>query len=224
MAAVSAAQGGPDPRVGAVFLGAGTLHTCTGSVLHSSTGDLILTAAHCLADGMPATFVPGFVDQAADADTWKIGAVYLDPRWMDTQDPHADYAIARVSRDSGGSIEAQTGAALTLGSAPASGTPITITGYPLGDGGGPLTCHATTETNADGYPKLICGGLVDGTSGAPWVAGATVTGVIGGLNGGGCDENVSYSSPFDAATATLLARAEAGGPGDAAPNTFDSDC
>ena len=49
-------------------------------------------------------------------------------------------------------------------------------------------------------------------------------GVIGGRDGGGCQDNISYSPPFDAATAALLARAEAGGPGDTAPEAFDSEC
>jgi hypothetical protein len=48
--------------------------------------------------------------------------------------------------------------------------------------------------------------------------------VVGGRDGGGCNDSVSYSAPFDTATAARLARAEAGGPGDGAPNTFDSHC
>jgi hypothetical protein len=55
----------PDPRVGPIFLGGRNLHTCTGSVVHSSGGDLILTAAHCLAKGFTTTFVPGFANTAA---------------------------------------------------------------------------------------------------------------------------------------------------------------
>jgi hypothetical protein len=55
----------PDPRVGAVFLGGGTLHTCTAGVLHSAAGDLILTAAHCVAEGVDATFVAGLENTAA---------------------------------------------------------------------------------------------------------------------------------------------------------------
>ena len=71
---------------------------------------------------------------------------------------------------------------------------------------------------------MPCDGLVGGTSGAPWVNGSTVVGVIGGLEGGGCTENLSYSAPFDERTAQLLARAEAGGPGDTAPTTYDDGC
>ena len=119
----------PDPRVGAVFLGAGSLHTCTGAVLHSAAGDLILTAAHCVAEGVDATFVAGLNDTAAPEDVWHVDAVYLDPRWVQNQDPLADFAIARVSRDTGGTVEAQAGGGLTLGPArnraPSSPSPAT---------------------------------------------------------------------------------------------------
>jgi hypothetical protein len=75
-----------------------------------------------------------------------------------------------------------------------------------------------------GFPSLACAGLSDGFSGAPWVAGSTVTGLIGGLDGGGCDDDVSYSPRFDDAVMRLLGRAEAGGDGDSAPTAFGSLC
>ncbi|MBI3692617.1 MAG: trypsin-like peptidase domain-containing protein [Mycolicibacterium aromaticivorans] len=225
-AAVPAANAQPvaaRPAVGALFLGATDTHTCTASVVHSAGQDLILTAAHCLAAGLSATFVPGFNESAAPGDVWTVDTVYLDPRWLSTQDPKADYAFARVSRSAGGTVESVSGRALTLGAAPAESAPVTVIGYPMGDGGPPLGCDTVARIE-DGYPALRCNGLVDGTSGGPWIAGATVVGVIGGRNGGGCQDNVSYSAPFDSATAALLARSEAGGPGDDAPASFDSDC
>ncbi len=211
----------PRPAVGALFLGATDTHTCTASVIHSAGQDLILTAAHCLAAGLPATFVPGFDNSAAAGEVWSVDAVYLDPRWLSTQDPKADYAFARVSRTAGGTVESVAGAALTLGTARSG--PVTVIGYPMGDGGPPLGCDTVARLD-DGYPALRCNGLGDGTSGGPWISGATVVGVIGGRDGGGCRDDVSYSAPFDAATAALLARAEAGGPGDDAPASFDSGC
>lgn len=224
-AASSAREVAPVPAVGAVFLGGTDTHTCTGAVVHSESGDLVLTAAHCLAAEYPATFVPGFDGHASPADVWRIDTVYLDPRWVSTHDTAADYAFARVSRPGGGSVEAVAGSSLALGMAPGEGTDVTITGYPLGVGGAPVGCRSVTGPAADGgYPSLRCGGLVDGTSGAPWISGAAVVGLVGGLDGGGCDDSVSYSPPFDEQTAALLARAEAGGPGDAPPNTFSDQC
>lgn len=216
----------PDKRVGAIFVDNGPLHVCTGSVVHSAGGNLMMTAAHCLAGASQITFVPGFAGDAAptSADMWKADAVYLDPRWTANKDPHADYAIARISNGAGDSVESRVGLALTLGSAPTPGSRVTVVGYPAGVGGSPVGCQASTSVNDSGFPALTCAGLVDGTSGAPWVSGTTLTGLIGGFERGGCVANVSYSAPFDGQTAQLLARAEAGGPGDPVPNDLDDTC
>ena len=214
----------PDMRVGAIFLDGGKRHACSGSVLHSPGGNLILTAAHCLLGGARATFAPGFSGHAEAAGLWRVDDVYLDPRWIDRKDPRADYAIARVSNEQGRLLEAHAGSALTLGTAPAAGTRVTVTGYAAGVGGTPISCQAATGMTRDGYPSLACGGLVGGTSGSPWITDSTVTAVIGGLEGGGCHAYLSYSSPFDEHTARLLARAEAGGPGDRAPTDYDDGC
>jgi hypothetical protein len=218
-----AAQVNPDPRVGAIFFGGSDLHACTGSVLHSAAGDLVLTAAHCLANGQ-ATFVPGFARQAAPGDVWALDTVYLDPRWLANRDPRADYAIARASRADDASIEAVAGSALSLGSAPAKGSRVNVVAYPAGVGGMPLGCQVSTGISDEGYPELPCAGLADGTSGAPWISGSTVTGLIGGLHGGGCTDNVSFSSPFDQHITDLLARAEAAGPGDVPPAGLNDEC
>ena len=221
---VVAAPVRPDPRVGAIFLGGGDLHACTGSVLHSAAGDLVLTAAHCLGAGGPVTFVPGFAGSAPPSDVWTLDVVYLDPRWVANKDPQADYVIARVSRADGASIEAVVGSALSLGSAPAKGTRVNVVAYAAGVGGMPIGCQVSTGISDEGYPELPCAGLADGTSGAPWISGSTVTGVIGGLHGGGCADNLSFSSPFDQHITDLLARAEAAGPGDVPPAGIDDEC
>ena len=221
---VIAAPVNPDPRVGAFFLSDGDLHACTGAVLDSTSGNLVLTAAHCLSTGRPARFVPGFARKAAPEDLWAVDATFFDPRWLATKDPKADYAIARVSRPSGGSVQALAGSAFLLSSAPAHGSAVTVIAYPAGIGGLPIGCQVSTDVGADGYPELPCAGLADGTSGAPWISGSTVSGVIGGLHGGGCAENLSYSPPFDEQIVRLFARAQQGGPGDKAPSSFDDQC
>ena len=193
-------------------------------MLDSAGGDLILTAAHCVAEGVDTTFVAGFSDAADPADTWKVDAIYLDPRWVTNQDPLADFAIVRVVRDGGGRSKPTAGGGLALGAAPKPGTAVSVTGYGLGVGGGPIGCQAATELAPGGFPSLPCSGMIDGTSGAPWTTGLTITGLVGGLDGGGCDENVSYSPPLDDAVVALLRRAEAGGPADPAPAVFDDEC
>lgn len=214
----------PDMRVGPIFLDSSALHVCTGSVVHSAGGDLVMTAAHCLAGGSQITFAPGFAGDAAPTDLWTADAVYLDPRWTAAKDPHADYAVMRVSNPGGGSVESHVGLALNLGQAPAPGSRVTVLGYPSGVGGSPVGCQASIEVSDSGYPAVVCEGLVAGTSGGPWVSGTTITGLTGGFEGGGCAENVSYSAPFDQHVAQLVARAEAGGPGDTVPSGLDDSC
>jgi hypothetical protein len=207
-----------------VFLGNQSLHSCSGSVLDSRDGDLIITAAHCVADGIDAYFVPGFADDAEPGDFWHLDTIYLDPRWVSDQDPAADYAIARVSRAGGDSVESAAGGGFVLGPAPRRGASITVTGYPLGIGGGPVGCSTATAAAERGFPTFPCAGLSSGTSGSPWVSGAAITGLTGGLDGGGCEENVSYSAPFGDAVVHLLERAESGGAGDDAPGALDDGC
>jgi hypothetical protein len=206
----------PDPRVGIVYDGGERL--CTGGVLDSPAGDLIVTAGHCVAAGQNEAFVAGLTGTAAPTDFWRIDMVYLDPRWVQYQDPVADFAIARVSRDAGGSVEAQPGAGLKLGTAPQPGAAITVSGYALNATGGPVGCRTAAAATVRGFPEADCAQMLDGTSGSPWIEGSTVVGVIGGLDGGGCEgQTVNYSPPFGDAIKQLLARAEAGGPSDAAP-------
>lgn len=180
---------------------------------------IFLTAGHCVPAGHHLAFVAGLSGTAAPEDFWHIDEVYLDPRWVQFQDPVADFAIARVSRDTGGSVEAQVGAGLNLGTAPKPGDAVTLTGYAVGIDGGPVGCRTTTAAPVKGFPEADCAHMPDGTSGAPWVVGSTVSGLIGGLDGGGCEgQIVNYSPRFDDAIKQLPARAEVGGPGDAGPS------
>ncbi|BBX70775.1 trypsin-like serine peptidase [Mycolicibacterium psychrotolerans] len=214
----------PDSRVGAVFLDTDGIHVCSASVLSSAVADLILTAAHCVADGVDATFVPGYSDSRPAEPGRHLDAVYLDPRWLRDQDPAADYAIARVSRGDGPALQTIAVGGLRLGPAPAPGTAVTVVGYGYGVGGGPTACTVATAAPREGFPAVHCDGIVAGFSGAPWIAGSTVVGLIGGLDGGGCLDEVSYSPRFDGALPALMARAEAGGPADTPPAAFDDGC
>ncbi|MBO0676994.1 trypsin-like peptidase domain-containing protein [Mycolicibacterium sp. S2-37] len=207
----------PDPRIGALYPGDGPEHTCSASVLDTTGGDLILTAAHCLAGDPDATFLPGLSD-GSTPDRTHVEAAYFDPRWLSDQDPRADFAILRLDGDVLGPHRG-----VTLGTAPPPGTPVLVRGYAGGDGSTPLGCRASTA-QVVGFPELPCAGLVAGLSGAPWMVGSTVVGLVGGLDGGGCDDDLSYSPPFDTAITRLLARAEAGGTGDVAPDSEGEGC
>lgn len=218
----------PDLRVGAVFQGSDTEHTCSGAVLDSLSGNLIITAAHCLDSSIATSFAPGYRSAGVPADFWHIDAVYLDPRWVRHQDPLADFAIARVSHRGTAAtdtLEHHTGGGFVLGAAPGPDVPITVMGYPSGDGGAPISCAGATSRPNRGFPALRCRGLVEGTSGSPWISDSQIRGVVGGLEGGGCvDTDLSYSAPFDVQIRVLFQRAEEAGPADEASGAPDDGC
>ena len=217
----------PDPRVGAVFLGGSRCTPAAASVLRLAGGDLILTAAHCVADGVDATFVAGLHDDcSADDDVWQVDAVYLDPRWIQNQDPLADFAIARVSRDAAARWRRRRRWPRRSGRSPKPGTDRHR--HRLRAGRRRRTDRLPGTATADapsGFPSLRVRRVGRRPVGAPWIDGSTVTGVIGGLDGGGCETKASRTRRRSTTPSTqLLRRAEAGGPADDAPTVFDDDC
>ena len=223
------------PRVGAVFVPYlpvltevfGLPHTCSASVVHSSGHNVVLTAAHCIVgSGIGYAFAPGYHDGVFPYGAWTVRRVYVNPAWKANHDPHVDYAFLVVGPHTIGgvakNIEDVVGA-YPLGAAPPPGSTVTVDGYVTGSHDRPLTCTSTTYRTS-GYPSFDCRGFADGTSGGPWLRAGSVVGVIGGLNQGGCTPNTSYSSPFGAATAAVLARAAAGGVGDLVTPAGSSGC
>jgi len=192
-------------------------HFCSASVLRSPTHDLILTAAHCVhGSGRLFDFVPGFHDGQAPYGVWTVTTVYLPVRWKRTRSQLADFAILRVARQDGRSIQWVVGGR-ALGR-PDYTRRVTVAGYPAGTDGRPITC-TNSIYRTSGYPTFDCDGYVGGVSGGPFIQGSSVVGVVGGLRQGGCVAHTSYSSPFGAGIAGLMQRAESGGPGDSVPAT-----
>src|SRR5690349_2511447 len=89
--ATGALFGGPPDSLGR--------HYCTASVVDSPTRDMVVTAAHCVADGdgsPPRTgmsFVPGYHDGTAPFGVWTVATATVDPRWQEGADPARDVAF-----------------------------------------------------------------------------------------------------------------------------------
>lgn len=219
------------PSVGGLGPALGLPHTCSGSVVHSDTRDLVLTAAHCmLAPGTAFQFAPGYTKGAFPFGLWTVTKVFVNPAWNKSHDPQHDYAFLRIApRVVAGAqrnIEDVTGAN-TLGPAPAPGTTVTVSGYKLGSHDDPFSCTSTTYLHG-AYPAFDCSGFVSGTSGGPWLAGASATtsvvGVIGGLEQGGCTSTTSYSSAFGVDTIRDFHRAQTQTSSDSVSPLLLGDC
>jgi V8-like Glu-specific endopeptidase len=208
------------PAVGALFtMSKGHLgqHFCTGSVISSPHGDLVITAAHCVSGTSGIVFVPGYDRGAAPYGIWTVTKVYANRAWKSSADPDDDVAFLSVSQP--GSIvpiEDVTGAeALQTGTS--TRQLVEVIGYPDA-GNEPIVCRNWTREPMADQLEFDCGGYTDGTSGGPFLASinpltgqGTVIGVIGGYEQGGLTPQVSYSSMFGANVAALYRLAEASG-------------
>jgi V8-like Glu-specific endopeptidase len=211
--------------VGALFQvgqGGPAQHYCTGSVVHSPAGDIVLTAAHCVTTNgsidSPATleFAPGWVNGDSPYGTWRVTQVYTDASWRASQNPDDDVAFLKLAPASDGvPIEDVTGAE-TLGTGWPARTYVRVIGYPDG-ASQPVWCANWTTGFSPSQLEFHCGGYQIGTSGGPFLADAspttgegTVIGVIGGYEQGGDTSSVSYSVAFGPAVASLFRTAEAG--------------
>jgi V8-like Glu-specific endopeptidase len=198
-------------QVGALYQNASTTtHDCTASVVSSTRGDLLITAAHCVAgNGKGMMFVPDQHGAQSPYGRWTVTGAYLASAWVSRQDPDGDIAFLTVAPQMIGGklteIQQLTGA-YRLGATARRGEVVTVTGYPAGSDGDPITCRAKVRVR-DGFPTFDCHGYVGGTSGSPWVLagrkGGSIVGIIGGLHQGGCREYVSYSAPLSSALGTF---------------------
>ena len=203
-------------------------------MVDSASGDLIMTAAHCItghAAGM--VFAPGYLDGAAPYGTWIVTSAYVPAAWSDDTDPDYDFVILSVTPASTNPTDAPVQAVVggnRLGLAPTVGELVTVAGYAAGRDDAPVICSTTTYLTGR-YPTFDCAGYVEGTSGSPWIADfdpatgqGMIVALIGGLHQGGCSPDTSYSAPFTADTAQLLQSAADEGLGDDLPLTPDDGC
>ena len=219
-------RGTPNPvsfsgvkTVGALFYTTkSSRHFCTASVVSSSTGNLVLTAAHCVyGNGYSRNlvFVPGYHDGAAPYGTWTVRKIIVASGWRQRQDPSLDYAYLEVvpPPHSVGPIQAVTGG-LSAGFTLRDAHSITVIGYNDTDQH-PIRCATKSFKFSNSQMEFYCRGFWYGTSGGPWIIGyggsgsGTVFGVIGGYEAGGHQSWASYSAIFWRTAPVLFRQAEA---------------
>jgi hypothetical protein len=205
--------------VGVLFATPGGIdsHSCTASVVQSAHGDLAVTAAHCL-DGVQGgvSFAPGYANGKEPYGVWQVTAIYTDQAWQSDQNPDDDVAFVRLADLDGKPIQSVTGAD-RLGTASSKSSLVRVIGYPDGTDQ-PVSCVNWASHYSATQLQFDCDNFTDGTSGGPFIVGAsgakgtgTVVGVIGGYEQGGDTPEVSYASAFGATVTALYRQAEAAG-------------
>jgi V8-like Glu-specific endopeptidase len=208
------------PAVGALFtISSGHLgqHFCTGSVVASPAGDLVITAAHCM-QGKRAgdvDFVPEYHRSQHPFGVWTVTQVFVDRAWSSSQNPNDDFAFLVVTQSGDATpIQDLTGGE-KLGTGWGAVQKVQVIGYP-DSRQRPITCTSKTRAFGAHQMEFDCGGYTNGTSGGPFLANlhpatglGTVIGVIGGYQQGGDTPSVSYSARFGTSVRALYNKAVA---------------
>ncbi|MER5933738.1 trypsin-like peptidase domain-containing protein [Streptomyces sp. NPDC002054] len=232
------AEAQPFPTVGVLM--ADGEHWCTASVVDSPKGNVVATAAHCVApegkDGEPGTvahdglaigdlsFAPAFSGEGSGRQPlglWKVTAVHVDDRWSKWGEDTADYAFLTVQPDGDGrSLQDVVGRTEAPAADWHSGyeRDVTVVGYPEEDRNPenkPISCTTRTSHDEDDPDMLYisCAGFWTGTSGSPWVADRAGPGEPGRLIGvlsGGDTDVDSTAALFDDRAKALYDRAARG--------------
>jgi V8-like Glu-specific endopeptidase len=210
------------PAVGALFTTSASQlgqHFCTASVVDSPAGDLVITAAHCLAGASgTVAFVPGYDRGSLTYGVWTVREAYVDEAWSSESSQDDDFAFLRVSKPgSDVPIEDVTGAERLATGTPPSRAQVQVIGYPNATNQ-PVTCQNWLHEPMAGQLEFDCDGYSDGTSGGPFLSQVDqatgqglVIGVIGGYQQGGDTPDVSYSAMLGANAAALYQKAVADG-------------
>jgi V8-like Glu-specific endopeptidase len=166
-------------------------YQCSGSVINSPAGDVVLTAGHCVIDpetGVHARaviFVPGYREEEAPFGVFAARGFATTPEWASTAggeepDEAGDLALLVLapSTTSGQSVEATVGALSIAFEQPREQT-YTQWGYP-GESpynGEILYSHTTPYAGFDPFypravaPIRIASDFTAGASGGPWTIG-----------------------------------------------------
>ncbi|NUR59202.1 MAG: trypsin-like serine protease [Catenulispora sp.] len=206
---------------------------CSGSVIYSPHGDLVVTAAHCMhsyvSDPGKVWFYPDYADNKPSAGRygmWQAKKIIIPSgyHYSDKNSPF-DYAFVVLKPYNGGTVAQRTGwlnPQINPSFNTAAHKHVTVAGYNYADRGGNLDwCRSTTaktDPYRDGaigkrYTSVManCGKLGDGTSGGPFITTGTYNqvGLMGGRERGGVVGVTNYSPYFDHTFAAYWKKAEA---------------
>lgn len=197
------------PRIGALFdTDSSGNHFCTASVVNSTAGNVLITAAHCINSGTGGAnrsnvvFIPNYANGNTPEGVWTPERYVIDPRWVNGADPDLDVAFIVLNPLDGKSIQDVVGANQIAFDAGFRHL-VRVAGYP-DSASAAIACLNWTSEQSKTQLQFNCADFTGGTSGSPWVTKfdpltrmGTVVGVIGGYEEGGSTPAVSYSAYLD---------------------------
>ena len=166
------------------FLGAGGAY-CSGAVAASNSGDVVLTAGHCVWNGKRILgaffFTPGgrgigpsdcSVSPQCPFGTWIASRadVAIDPSYLFTGNPSYDYAYIVFPPNHAGKLESVVGG-FPITFNPGRGQGWIATGYPSGVFSQCTNSASQDNLSLNGPSQMVmsCPNLGEGASGGPWI-------------------------------------------------------
>jgi V8-like Glu-specific endopeptidase len=165
------------------------LYRCSGSVINTDAGDVVLTSGHCVIDAATGVrarnlvFVPGYRNGRKPFGEWTAARYATTTKWRNTAGTgHADEAgdIAMLTLDPRSGTDVQTAVgALGIGFHQARDRIYTEYGYPAKApyDGSRLYARTARYAGADNSFSPPTMGIVSdftgGSSGGPWAAGSS---------------------------------------------------
>lgn len=213
-----------------------TYHSCSGSVLNSASGTIVISAAHCWygINAQSVVFVPQFSWSDGVPHTpygvWDLSGntIFIDERYSPGQKDSVGYdvAIASIAPNiANQTIEEVTGGFDLVLNASTEQNEVEIVGYPASESEDrtytaayPRHCRNSTSTYVEAgtsFFQIACTGMASGVSGGPWLVPnedrtswsmVAVTG--GGKDGGGYTDDESVGVPMTDYVTALIAQAE----------------
>jgi hypothetical protein len=205
------------PTVGALFFTTGgKAHFCTASAVTGGSGDLALTAAHCVYGSGYVTnvaYVPKWHSGVQPFGLWPVRTIAVAQGWITSENPSLDFAFLILARQNTRSVVSVTGG-LYPGFNVGYKHAIDVIGYNDTDST-PIVCGTSSTEFSATQMEFYCNNYWDGTSGGPWIlnynatSGAgTVFGDIGGYEQGGDYPWLSYSPYYASSIDSLYLTAE----------------
>jgi V8-like Glu-specific endopeptidase len=165
-------------------------YQCSGSVIDSPQGDVVLTAGHCVIDPETGTvasavvFVPGYREGAAPYGVWSAATYATTEAWKTTAgtsrpDEAGDLALLAMRDNSEGKSVEETVGSLSIAFDQSRLQTYTEWGYP---GEAPYkgevlysntATYAGSDTSFSPAPIRIASDFTGGSSGGPWTIGSS---------------------------------------------------
>ena len=234
------------PQIGTFFFRTGPVstaqvHTCSGAVVNSPSGTIVISAAHCWygVNAQSIVFIPQFTlvhgRPQAPYGVWEMSGtkIYIDPRYGKGSGNGVAYDVAILTaapnvanqtiQDVAGGLDMAIDSATQL-------SEVEIVGYPESDSSDhtyttayPRHCRNATTTYTEAGAKffdIACTGMAAGISSGPWLVRdqsnswkiVAITG--GGQDGGGYTDDESVGVPMTANVSALIRKAERFEPGE----------